>query len=203
MNNRNVIALGSIVIIVFFFQFIMMQDLNNKLNILTQKDTPVKQPQSKKLSEKKKSVPSPDLDNKFFNTPDWEPYKEMQRIQDEMDKVFGDSFSRLHKQMPLNGFKKTPAVNLQEKSDRYIVTVNAPGAEESSLKVELEDQQLSISIRTEKTNEQSDEDNGTYSYRERFMGEFNRILTLPGPADAAKMTSKYRNGVLTITIPKK
>jgi HSP20 family protein len=35
------------------------------------------------------------------------------------------------------------------------------------------------------------------------MGEFHRALTLPGPANAAKMKTDYRNGVLTITIPKK
>jgi HSP20 family protein len=44
--------------------------------------------------------------------------------------------------------------------------------------------------------------NGTYQYRERFVGEFQRTLILPGPANAAKMKTEYHNGVLTITIPK-
>jgi HSP20 family protein len=41
---------------------------------------------------------------------------------------------------------------------------------------------LHISIKTEHAEDQSDEKNGQYSFRERFMGEFHRALTLPGPA---------------------
>jgi len=66
------------------------------------------------------------------------------------------------------------------------VTVNAPGADESSINVKLEDRILHISIKTEQAKEETDEKNGKYQYRERFVGEFQRILTLPGPADAAK-----------------
>ena len=84
-----------------------------------------------------------------------------------------------------------------------MATVNAPGADESSLDVKLEDRILHISIQTEHAEDQTDEKNGQYSFRERFMGEFHRALTLPGPANAAKMKTDYRNGVLTIIIPKK
>jgi HSP20 family protein len=83
---------------------------------------------------------------------------------------------------PLGSLSKVPDVDLQEKSDQYIATVNAPGADESSLLVKLEDRTLHISIKTEHAEDQSDEKNGQYSFRERFMGEFHRALTLPGPA---------------------
>jgi HSP20 family protein len=43
---------------------------------------------------------------------------------------------------------------------------------------------------------------GQDSFRERFMGEFHRTSTLPGPANAAKMKTDYRNSALTITFPK-
>ena len=58
---------------------------------------------------------------------------------------------------PPGGLSKTPDVDLQEKSDRYIVTVNAPGADESSLDVKLEDRILHISIKTEHAEDQTDE----------------------------------------------
>ncbi len=103
---------------------------------------------------------------------------------------------------PLGRLSKTPEVDLQEKSDRYIVTVNAPGADESSLDVKLEDRILHISIKTEHAKDQTDEKNGEFKYRERFFGEFQRVLTLLGPANASKMKTDYHNGVLTITIPK-
>jgi HSP20 family protein len=85
------------------------------------------------------------------------------------------------------------------------VTMNVPGADESSLKVELEDQRLHITMRTERAKEEKTENDkeGQYRHQERFIGEFQRVLTLPGPADASKMKTDYTKGVLTITIPKK
>ena len=102
----------------------------------------------------------------------------------------------------LGSLSKMPDVDLQEKSDRYVVTVNVPGADESSLSVNLEDRILHISIKMEHNEDQTDEENGQYTYRERFTGEFHRALTLPGPANASKMKTDYHNCVLTITIPK-
>ncbi len=49
---------------------------------------------------------------------------------------------------------------------------------------------------------ETDNKKSKYQYRERFAGQFQRALTLPGFANAAKMTTEYANGVLTITIPK-
>jgi len=123
-------------------------------------------------------------------------------MQNEMEQMFDDSFSRFHMKTPLGSLSKTPDVDLKEKSDRYIVTVNAPGADESSIDVKLEDQVLRISIKTEHAKDETDDKNGKYQYRERFVGQFQRALTLPGPANAAKMNTEYHNGVLTITIPK-
>ncbi|MGZ8189728.1 MAG: Hsp20/alpha crystallin family protein [Methylococcaceae bacterium] len=70
------------------------------------------------------------------------------------------------------------------------------------LLVKLEGQQLHISIKTERAQDKTDESNGLYSFRERFMGEFHRVLTLPGSANAAKMTTDYHNGVLLLRFPR-
>lgn len=203
MNNRNLTALGIVLTFVFGIQFYLIQQLNDKLNLLNQKYPQVTKPQLKTLPRYKQNTPTPDLNDHFFDNKSWHPYEEIQRMQKEMDKVFGDSFSRFHMQTPLGSFSKVPDVNLKEKSDHYIVTVNAPGADESSLKVKLEDQQLHISIKTQHTEDKIDENTGQYRFRERFWGEFQRILTLPGPANETKMQTDYHKGVLTITIPKK
>ena len=147
-------------------------------------------------------LPKADLDDDFFKGRTWDPYAEIQHMQNEMQQIFDDSFSRFQMKTPLGGLNKTPEVDLQEKPDRYIVTVNAPGADESSINVKLEGQVLTIAVKTEHAKDESDDKNGKYQYRERFVGQFQRALTLPGPANAAKMESAYHNGVLTITIPK-
>ena len=69
------------------------------------------------------------------------------------------------------------------------------------LDVELDGRQLTISIKTESLREQTD-NNNMYQRRERFSGEFQRSLTLPGDVDKDTIKTEYNNGVLTITLPK-
>ena len=62
--------------------------------------------------------------------------------------------------------------------------------------MKLENQQLHISIKTEAQKDENEDNKGQYRYRERFIGQFLRVLTLPGPANAAKMATDYHNGVI-------
>lgn len=196
MKNETIGAVIALILIILGVQTYMVFKLNDRLNQLSGQDSQTSNFEIK-LPKLTPSKPNPNDDLT------WKPYEELQRMQHEMDRIFGDSFSRFHMNTPLGSLSKTPDVDLQEKPDRFIVKVNAPGAEESSLKVKLDDQRLQISMKTEQAKEESDDKNGTYQYRERFVGEFERVITLPGPANAAKMATNYQNGVLTITIPKK
>lgn len=198
LNNKTIVSVAAVLVIVLGVQTYMVFKLNDRLNQLSEQKG---QPDSFQLKIPKLPLIPPKPDANDDNA--WNPYDEMQRMQHEMEKMFGDSFSRFHMNTPLGSLSKTPDVDLQEKADRYIVTVNAPGADESTINVKLNDQRLLISIKTEQAKEEADDKKGTYQYRERFVGEFERVITLPGPADAAKMTTDYHNGVLTITIPKK
>ena len=69
--------------------------------------------------------------------------------------------------------------------------------------MKLEDRVLHVSIKTEHSEDQTDEKNGQNNFCEYFMGEFRRVLMLPGPAKPAKKTTDYHNDVLAITIPMK
>jgi len=197
MKNETIAAIAAVLVIILGIQAYTMFRLNDRLNQLSGFYSQTGEPQT--LSNLPKSNRPKSDDDEFFKDRTWNPYAEIQHMQNEMEQMFDDSFSRFHMKTPLGSLSKTPDVDLKEKSDRYIVTVNAPGADESSIDVKLEDQVLRISIKTEHA---QDEKNGQYQYRERFVGQFQRALTLPGPANAAKMTTEYHNGVLTITIPK-
>jgi len=200
MKNETIAAIAAVLVIILGIQAYTMFRLNDRLNQLSGFYSQTGEPQS--LSNLPKSNRPKSDDDEFFKDRTWNPYAEIQHMQNEMEQMFDDSFSRFHMKTPLGSLSKTPDVDLKEKSDRYIVTVNAPGADESSIDVKLEDQVLRISIKTEHAKDETDEKNGKYQYRERFVGQFQRALTLPGPANAAKMTTEYHNGVLTITIPK-
>jgi len=200
MKNETIAAIAAVLVIILGIQAYTMFRLNDRLNQLSGFYSQTGEPQT--LSSLPKSNRPKSDDAEFFKDRTWNPYAEIQHMQNEMEQMFDDSFSRFHMKTPLGSLSKTPDVDLKEKSDRYIVTVNAPGADESSIDVKLEDQVLRISIKTEHAQDETDEKNGQYQYRERFVGQFQRALTLPGPANATKMTTEYHNGVLTITIPK-
>ena len=203
IKDRTIIAIAVVLVTALGIQAYMIFQLNDRLTQLNGQQNQAGRPQIKIPKPPDLTLPQQGQDDEFFKDGPWNPYEEMQRMQKEMEQLFGDSFSRFHMNTPLGNLNKVPDVDLQEKSDRYIVTVNAPGADLSSLLVNLEDRVLHISIKTEHAENQTDEKNGQYRFRERFMGEFHRALTLPGPADAAKMETDYRNGILVITIPKK
>jgi len=196
MKNETIGAVVALILIILGVQTYMVFKLNDRLNHLIGQDS---QTSSFEIKIPKLTSSKPDANDDQT----WNPYDEMQRMQHEMEQMFGHSFSRFHMNSPLGSLSKTPDVDLQEKPDRFIVTVNAPGADESSVNVKLDDQRLHISIKTEQAKNETDDKNGHYEYRERFVGELERVITLPGPADATKIATNYRNGVLTITIPKK
>jgi HSP20 family protein len=198
MKNQVVIAVVTVLIIALGVQTYMIYQLNDKVNHLTRQATPTTAQINKRPST---SLPRPNFNDPFFDDKDWNPYEEMQRMQNDMEQLFNDSFSRFHHSQPFGSLNKTPEVDLKDNADAYVVTVNVPGADKSSLDVKLEGQQLQILIKTQ--NEQ--ETNGKeyqYQRKERFVGTFHRVLTLPGKANAAKITTDYKNGVLTITVPK-
>lgn len=191
MENRNFIAFIVVLVFVLGIQFYMIQKMDDKLTRISQNYGQFIKPHPKTHSQPKRITPLPDLNDKFYNDDSWSPYDEMQRMKNELGKLFGDSFSRFHLYSLLGGFSKTPDINIQEKSDRYIVTVNASGADKFSLKVKLEDQQLHIFIETKHADDFFDDRDGQYTFREQFMGEFQRVLTLPGPENATKMKTDY------------
>jgi HSP20 family protein len=202
INNRIIVAIAAVLVIVLGIQTYLIFQLNHRISQMRAQENQAGIPQIKIPKLPNLTFPKPTPDDQLLKDHPWNPYEEMQRMQDEMEQIFGESFSRFHLNTPLGSFSKVPDVDLQEKPDQYVVTVNAPGADQSSLVVKLEGRILHISIKTEHAEDQADEKNGRYSFRERFTGEFHRALTLPGLANAAKMTTDYHNGVLTITIPK-
>ena len=132
----------------------------------------------------------------------WNPYQEMQRMHNEIEQALDNSFSRFQINSGAGSFTKTPALDLKEEKDRYVVTLDLPGADASSLDVKLDGQQLFIFVKTERSSEQNGGDKNQYHRRERFVGTFERSLTLPGPVKESAMKTDYSDGVLTITIPK-
>jgi len=118
--------------------------------------------------------------------------------------MFGSAFNRFQDSSDFSRFFEdlafAPDINLQEKTDAYIVTVDLPGIEDSHIDVDLKGQTLTISGSMQ--SESKEDDSDKIIRQERRSGKFQRVLTLPGPVKADEMKSKTEKGVLRIEIPK-
>lgn len=92
-----------------------------------------------------------------------------------------------------------PAIDLYEDKDNVFVKAEVPGMKKEEIEVSLHDGVLSIS--GERKGEEKFEDAETYR-SERFVGRFQRAVTLPSQVKADAVTAQYQDGVLTITLPK-
>ena len=127
----------------------------------------------------------------------WQPrgmWSELNRLRDEMDRVFGE-----------NGLRQVsesvyPPLNLWGNDDDLFVEAELPGFELADLEIYVSgDNQLSIKGERKPPAHEG----GTWHRQERGFGAFSRVIELPEPVDAEKVSAEFTNGVLTITLPKR
>ena len=100
-----------------------------------------------------------------------------------------------------------PKVDVKETKDSYDMYMDLPGMDENDVNVELDHNVLKISsVRTEHKEDKGDkhekDKDGKYLIRERRMTSFSRSFTLPDDVDGSKISATFRNGVLTLTMPR-
>ncbi len=92
-----------------------------------------------------------------------------------------------------------PKVDIAEESKHYTITVEVPGVEEKDIDVTIADGTLTI--RGEKRHEQENRDR-QYHRVERSYGAFQRVISLPNDSNEDAVEAKFKNGILTMTVPK-
>ena len=93
-----------------------------------------------------------------------------------------------------------PTVDVGASDKEYTITVEIPGVDEKDVQLELIDDTLTV--RGEKMREKEEKDTDYYRV-ERSYGTFQRVLTLPEDTDRDDVEATFRDGVLTVTIPRK
>ena len=106
----------------------------------------------------------------------WEPARELQSVQQEMNRLFGTFFDSPTAAGNGGSRRWIPAMDLVEEGDHYVLRADLPGVSEDDVKVELEDSVLTIS--GERTSEHEQRKEGYYRV-ERASGAFSRSLALP------------------------
>jgi HSP20 family protein len=112
----------------------------------------------------------------------------LSNLQDELDRLF---------ESPLRAW--APALDVREDKDSFVIRAELPGLKRENIEISLQDSTLVIS--GERTVEKVEE--GVEVHRqERYYGKFQRALTLPEPVAADRVKADYKDGVLTVTLPK-
>ena len=128
----------------------------------------------------------------------WEPLRELSSLQGEMNRLFNTAFDA-----PAGGNggnrRWTPAMDLVETGDHFVLRADLPGMEQSDVTIELEDNVLTVS--GERKPEHESKQEGFYRL-ERAFGSFARSLTLPKGIDPEAVTAEFTNGVLEVRVPK-
>jgi HSP20 family protein len=96
-------------------------------------------------------------------------------------------------------WSRTPAVDIVDKENAYELSAELPGMDENSIDVKFADGTLTI--KGEKRDER-EEKKKNFHLAERRYGSFQRSFSVPGGVDADRIEANFKNGVLTVTLPK-
>ena len=124
----------------------------------------------------------------------WSPFQEMRRME--------DAFNKLWRGAGVNGGEVESwgiPLDIRVDGDNVVVTASVPGVDPDQIDITVEDQVLTIKA---ETGSETEEKKNNYVLRERRAGSFYRAVRLPDGVDTDKAVSNYKDGVLTLTLPK-
>lgn len=128
----------------------------------------------------------------------WPGFGRLTDLRDEIDRLFEAPLSELTRgSQLLSGW--TPALDLFEDRDNFYVRAELPGMKKEDIELSLHDGSLSIS--GERKSEEEFKDAEVYR-AERFVGRFQRTVSLPTAVASEKVKARYQDGILTVTLPK-
>jgi HSP20 family protein len=141
----------------------------------------------------KKAPSSNEFEEGYFLS----PIRALNRLQEQMEQFMGWPRSQEHSSMALTEW--SPTVDVVEQEKEYLLKAELPEVKKEDIKVTVEEGVLTISGERKFEKEET---NKRYHRIERSYGSFQRSFTLPNEADTDKITSEFKDGVLTIHLPK-
>jgi HSP20 family protein len=112
-----------------------------------------------------------------------------------MPDIFEDSFFPV----PSNGNSFKPAVNIKEDDKNYVLDFAIPGIDKKDLKVDMNEDTLTISSEIKNESEVNKED---YKRKEFSYRSFSRSFYIPDNVNREKIEANYKDGILTVSLPK-
>ena len=134
----------------------------------------------------------------------WQPIQELNALQRHMNRMFDTFFGKTTSLRPLeeslSSWESGPPVDIYEDDRRLTFKVEVPGIDEKDIKVEIENNVLTVRGERKLENDIKEEN---FRRMERHYGAFSRSFTLPSTVDPEKIEANYTHGVLAIQMPKR
>lgn len=136
-----------------------------------------------------------------YNRPEFwglSPFDQLNSLREEINRVFDAPFGALLR--PGEFFNTwAPALDLHEDKNNLIATLELPGMKKEDLQISVHEGVLSIAGERKRECEQGE---GNEYRSERYYGRFHRTVSLPKPVKVDAIKAAYRDGLLTVTMPK-
>ena len=128
----------------------------------------------------------------------WSSFGRLSDLRAEIDRLFESPLNELTRTANLlSGW--TPALDVFEDKDNFVVKAELPGMKKEDIDVRVENNILTIRGKKERKDEVKEDG---YFRTERVYGAFSRSFSLPTTVEVSKIAAEYRDGVLTLRLPK-
>jgi HSP20 family protein len=126
----------------------------------------------------------------------WPSFDRLSSLRNDLDRLFDLSWSGRDSGL-FSGW--SPALDVFDEKDHFVVNAELPGMKKEEIELSFQDGVLSISGERKQTTEKTEGE----TYRsERYFGKFQRSVTLPVAVDSSKISASYKDGILSVTLPK-
>ena len=96
---------------------------------------------------------------------------------------------------------KVMQTDIEEKHDKYLITIDLPGYEKENIRIDIEDGYLNIHAKVDSRNDE--EEKGKFVRKERYFGECSRSFYVGDDITETDIKASFKNGILKLEIPKK
>lgn len=125
------------------------------------------------------------------------PWRRLEGLAPETDRWFRQAFPSFE---AVEGLGWAPSVDLADTDGELILTAELPGVKPEDVEVDIESDSLTIKGQKKEEREESAKEMRLY---ERQYGSFERTFSLPRSVDAEHVKAEFKNGILTVHLPKK
>lgn len=130
----------------------------------------------------------------------WEPFRDLVTTQDRLNRLFNETMGRFVGTEGVRSGAWLPAVDIYENEQNIVLKAELPGVDPKDVEATVHEGTLYLKGERKYEKELKEEN---YHHVERAYGSFARSFELPASVDADKVQAEFKDGVLTLTVPKK